>query len=65
VRFLDTTDKPSFLKLLDALARHQPFETALAQFYPTNFATVGALDEKFRDYASKDFGTSLQQASNL
>ena len=64
VRFLATTDKASFLKLLDALARHQPFETSLAQFYPTNFATVGALDEKFRDYASKDFGTSLQQASN-
>jgi len=64
VRFLSTTDKPGFLKLLDALARHQPFETALAQFYSTNFATVGALDEKFREYASKDFGTSLQQASN-
>lgn len=64
VRFLDTTDKPSFLKLLDALARHQPFETALAQFYPTQFSTVGTLGEKFREYASKDFGTSLQQASN-
>jgi len=65
VRFLDATDKPSFLKLLDALARHQPFETALVQFYPVNFATVSALEEKFRDYASKDFGSSLQQADNL
>ena len=65
VRFLDTADKPSFLKLLDALARHQPFETALAQFYPANLATVGALEEKFRDYAAKDFGSSLQQANNL
>jgi hypothetical protein len=64
VRFLDTTDKSSFLKLLDALARHQPFETALAQFYPTTFPTVSVLEEKFRDYASKDFGTSLQQATN-
>jgi len=64
VRFLETTDKPSFLKLLDALARHQPFETALGQFYPANFATVAGLDEKFRDYASKDFGSSLQQVSN-
>ncbi|HST30082.1 MAG TPA: hypothetical protein VLK27_04515 [Chthoniobacterales bacterium] len=64
VRFLAITDKSSFLKLLDALARHQPFETALSQFYPANFPTVAALDEKFRDYASKDFGTSLQQASN-
>ena len=29
VRFLAATDKPSFLSLLDALARHQPFETVL------------------------------------
>ena len=64
VRFLAETDKPSFLKLLDALARHQPFETALPQFYSGRFATVSALEEKFREYTSKDFGTSLQQASN-
>ena len=64
VRFLAETDKPGFLKLLDALGRHQPFETALAEFYPTRFSTISALEEKFRDYASKDFGSSLQQASN-
>src|SRR3984893_18072967 len=28
-RFLAATDQPSFLALLDALARHQPFETVL------------------------------------
>jgi hypothetical protein len=64
VRFLATTDKPGFLNLLDALARHQPFETALAHFYAAHFATLSALDEQFRDYASKDFGTSLQQINN-
>jgi hypothetical protein len=64
VRFLAETDKSSFLKMLDALARHQPFETALAQFYPAHFATIPALEQKFRVYASKDFGSSLQQASN-
>jgi hypothetical protein len=64
VRFLAETDKASFLQLLDALARHQPFEIALSQFYSTNFANIPALEEKFRDYASKDFGSSLQQASN-
>ena len=64
VRFLVETDRPGFLKLLDALARHQPFEIALTQFYPTKFASVSALEEKFREYASKDFGTSLQQTSN-
>lgn len=64
VRFLDTTDKSSFLKLLDALARHQPFEAALTQFYGAQFPTVATLEEKFREYASKDFGSTLQQASN-
>jgi hypothetical protein len=64
VRFLASTDKPSFLKLLDALARHQPFETALPQFYAGKFPSVHALEEKFREYASKDFGTSLQQVES-
>jgi hypothetical protein len=64
VRFLAATDKPSFLSLLDALARHQPFETVLPRLYSGKFANVAALEERFREYASKDFGTSLQQASN-
>ena len=64
VRFLATTEKPSFLSLLDALARHQPLETVLPRLYSGKFASVSALEEKFHEYASKDFGTSLQQASN-
>jgi len=64
VRFLAATDKPSFLRLLDALARHQPLETVLPRIYSGKFASGAALEEKFREYASKDFGTSLQQASN-
>jgi hypothetical protein len=64
VRFLAGTDKPSFLSLLDALARHQPLETVLPRLYSGKFASVAILEEKFREYASKDSGTSLQQASN-
>jgi hypothetical protein len=64
VRFLAETNKASFLNLLDALARHQPFETTLPRFYPANFASVSDLEAKFRDYAAKDFGTTLQQARN-
>jgi len=64
VRFLATTDKPSFLNLLDALARHQPLQTVLPRLYSGKFASVAILEEKFRDSASKDLGTSLQQASN-
>jgi hypothetical protein len=62
VRFLALSDKASFLTFLDALGRHQPFETALLQSYGSKFLTMAALEEKFREYASKEFGTSLQQA---
>jgi hypothetical protein len=64
VRFLATTDKTSFLALLDALGRHQPFETAFARIYVAKFASVAVLEEKFREYAVKDFGTTLQQVSD-
>ncbi|PYI92954.1 MAG: hypothetical protein DME97_07855 [Verrucomicrobia bacterium] len=62
VRFLASSDKASFLTFLDALGRHQPFETALLQNYGTKFLTAAALEEKFREYASKEFGTSLQES---
>lgn len=64
VRFLVATDKPSFLALLDALGRHQPFEAVLPRTYPTKFSTIAVLEEKFREYAAKDFGTTLQQAED-
>ena len=61
VRFLATTDKRSFLSLLDALARHQPFEMAFNQNYAGKFSNIADLEGRFREYASKDFGSSLQQ----
>jgi len=64
LRFLAETDRPSFLALLDALARHQPFEAAFARTSVGKFASTRDLEEKFRDYAAKDFGTTLQQADN-
>jgi hypothetical protein len=65
VRFLASIDKRSFLALLDALGRHQPFETALPRVYVGKFQSVAALEGKFREYAAKDFGTALQQVSDL
>lgn len=62
VRFLAFTNKPNFLALLDALARHQPFESALLRIYAGKFASIAALEEQFRDYAAKDSGTSSQDA---
>ena len=64
VRFLVATDKRSFLALLDALGRHQPFETAFVRNYSGKFLSIATLEERFRDYAAKDFGTTLQQADN-
>ena len=56
VRFLATTDKPSFLKLLDMLGHHQPFETAFLLSYAGKFANAAVLEEEFREYAAKDSG---------
>jgi hypothetical protein len=64
VRFLAATNKESFLALLDRLARHQPFETTLNQTYAGVFSNSSALEEKFRDYVAKDYGTTLQQVSS-
>lgn len=64
VRFLAFTDKAKFLTLLDALARHQPFEIAMLRIYPGTFSSLTALENKFREYAVKDFGSTLQQADN-
>jgi len=64
VRFLASTDKKSFLNFLDALGRHQPFETALFQNYGTRFLTTAALEEKFRESAANEMGTSLTSAGN-
>jgi len=58
VRFLASTDKVRFLALLDALARHQPFDSTLMRIYAGEFANASVLEEKFRVYAA---GTSLQQ----
>ncbi len=64
VRFFATTDKSSFLALLDALARHQPLETVLPRLYAGRFTDISTLEEKFGEYATKDFGTTLQQADD-
>ena len=64
VRFLASTDKPSFLSLIDSLGRHQPLESALTRYYAGKFPTLSVLERDFNDYATKDYGTTLQQASD-
>ena len=58
VRFLAATDKANFLQLLDALARHQPFETAFSRIFLGRFANTTIFEEKFKDYVSRDFGST-------
>ena len=62
VRFLIATDKPTFLTLLDALGRRQPFETAFLRIYAGRFASAALFEERFREYAAKDATTP--QADN-
>ena len=54
VRFLIATDKASFLTLLDALGRRQPFEAAFLRVYAGRFASAALFEERFREYAAKD-----------
>jgi hypothetical protein len=65
VRFLAATDKPKFLSLLDALARHQPFDSTLLRIYAGEFASISMLEEKFRGYAAKDSGATVQQTEEV
>ncbi len=55
VRFLAATDKASFLGLLDALGRHQPFERAVLGYYSGKFASIAALESAFREYAANEY----------
>jgi hypothetical protein len=63
VRLLVATDKASFLTFLDAMGRHQPFESALFASFGTKFLNVSVLEEKFREYAASDFGLASQQSA--
>jgi hypothetical protein len=65
VRFLASADKRNFLAFLDLLGRHQPFETALPRIYGETFPNPSVLEEKFRDYVTKSFGTTLRQTDDL
>ena len=64
VRFLAASDKTTFLALLDNLARHQPFTSVFPRIYAGRFASIAAMEQQFREYAAKDFGTTLQQVDN-
>jgi hypothetical protein len=60
VRFLAQTDHARFLTLLSVMASKGTFDRALLQVYAGIFASRAGFEEKFHEYASKDYGTTLQ-----
>ena len=60
VRFLVHTDKARFLAFLQVMASGESFERALSRVYAGTFANLSDFEDKFRDYASKDCATTLQ-----
>ena len=60
VRFLAHADHARFLTLLDVMAAKENFDRALTRVYAGIFSSRADFEEKFRDYASKDYGTTLQ-----
>ncbi|MGI8436515.1 MAG: hypothetical protein ACR2NX_06365 [Chthoniobacterales bacterium] len=64
VRFLAATDQHSFLGLLDALSRHQPFESSLLIYYSGKFATVASFEKSFSDYVTNEYAVTADAGSS-
>ena len=60
VRFLIAIDKPGFATFLNALSQGNQFDSALAKGFPGKFAAPDALERAFKDYATREHGTALQ-----
>ena len=60
VRFLISNDKPGFATFLNALAQGNQFDSALGKGFPGKFATSDAFERAFKDYATREHGTAIQ-----
>lgn len=60
VRFLSSLDKTGFQGFFEAMSKGNHFETALRKGFGSRFASSMALEKEFRDYATKEHGTALQ-----
>ncbi len=60
VRFLSAANKPGFGAFFEAMAKGNRFDSALSKGFGSRFASLEALDREFKDYATKEHGTSLQ-----
>lgn len=60
VRFLSATDKAGFLKFFEALAQGNHFDNGLSKGFSGKFFNTEALEKAFKEYATKEHGTSIQ-----
>jgi hypothetical protein len=60
VRFLSAANKQGFARLFEALSKGNQFETALNKGFAGRFINLDALEREFKDYATKEHGTALQ-----
>jgi hypothetical protein len=60
VRFLSGANKQGFARFFDALSKGNQFETALNKGFAGRYINLDALEREFKDYATKEHGTALQ-----
>lgn len=60
VRFLCGVNKAGFALFFDALSKGNQLENALAKGFPGRFISLDALEHEFKEYATKEHGTTLQ-----
>lgn len=60
VRFLSGADKRGFGVFFDALAKGNRFDSALSKGFGSRFSRLDTLEREFKEYATKEHGTSIQ-----
>jgi len=60
VRFLTAISKQGFGRFFEALSKGSQLETALNKGFGNRFINLDALEGEFKNYATKEHGTSLQ-----
>ena len=60
VRFLSGVDKRGFGNFFDALSKGNRLETALSKGFGSRFMNLEALEREFKEYATKEHGSAMQ-----
>jgi len=60
VRFLFGINEHQFLDFLEAMSKGGRFDSSLQRTFGSRFMTMDALDQEFKNYATKDYAPSVQ-----